>query len=252
MKRLMTCTFVLAIILATAHAQQKSGTGTSANQQKTAARFAEKLLKFLGISNNPSTLKGPEIASGELWVADLDTGSTHAVTEAGGYRSPIFLPGTKDILVLRGTDVIRIPLGSGPGKKVYSVDDITKLVGANSDDPGSVLILLRGKEASNPRVGLLSVKTGAVTILPYDSGSSQDLQMVESLEGWARAYGDQQVYVKRQTKQALSGTIEWSDVFRKVGGAEPVDVSHCDGRDCGQPSLSENGRLLIFVKAPAE
>jgi len=58
--------------------------------------------------------------------------------------------------------------------------------------------------------------------------------------------------VKRQTKQALSGTVEWTDVFRKMGSGEPVDVSRCDGVNCGQPSLSQTGRLLVFVKAKAE
>jgi len=254
MKRLITCTFFLAFALAVTHGQEKNAAGTAPHKQRAAARLAEKLLKFLGISDSPSTLKGPgdEVVSGELWVADLEAGSTHALTSTGGYRSPVFLPGTKDVLALRGIDVMRISSGGGGGKKLYSVDDITKLVGASSEDPGTVLILLRGKAASSPRVGLLSVSTGAVTVVPYDPASSQDLQMVESLQGWTRTYGNEQVYVKRQTKQAFSGTVEWSDVFRKVGDAAPVDVSQCDGTDCGQPSLSENRRLLVFVKARTE
>jgi len=58
--------------------------------------------------------------------------------------------------------------------------------------------------------------------------------------------------VKRKTKHALSGIVGWSDVYLKVGKQEPVDVSRSDGVNCGQPSLSENGRLLVFVKAKAE
>ena len=109
-----------------------------------------------------------------------------------------------------------------------------------------------GEAGGRPRVGLLTVGTGAVAIVPYDPASSQDLQMVENLEGWSRTYGERSISVKRQAKQALSGTVEWSDVFLKAGNQAPVDVSQCDGVNCGQPSLSQDGRLLVFVKARAE
>jgi hypothetical protein len=132
------------------------------------------------------------------------------------------------------------------------VSAIFKLLGSGSEDPGKVLILLQGEAGDRPRVGLLTVSTGAVTVVPYDAASNQDLQMLESLQGWSRTYGDKYIYVKRQTKQAFSGTVEWSDVFLNVGNREPVDVSRCDGANCGQPSLSEDGRLLVFVKAETE
>jgi len=64
--------------------------------------------------------------------------------------------------------------------------------------------------------------------------------MVEDLEGWSRTYGDKHVYVEKVTKLAMSGTIEWVDVFYSAGDAKPVDVSNCDGTNCGQPSLSQD------------
>jgi len=88
--------------------------------------------------------------------------------------------------------------------------------------------------------------------VPYDPASSQDLQMVEDLGGWSRTYGDRHIYVHRQAKQALSGTVEWSDVFLKVDNQPPVDVSQCNGVNCGQPSLSADGHWLVFVKTKAE
>ena len=254
MNRLFTCIFVLALMSSDVHGQsQKKTNDHAAAKQPTSTSFTEKLLKFFGISDSPSTLKGPdEITSGELWLADLDAKSTRALTTGAGYRSPVFLAGTKSVLALRGNDVMRIPSGGGEGKKLYSVSAIVKLLGSGSEDPGKVLILLQGEAGGRPRVGLLTVSTGAVTVVPYDPASNQDLQMVESLEGWSRTYGDKYIYVKRQTKQAFSGTVEWSDVFLNVGNREPVDVSRCDGANCGQPSLSEDGRLLVFVKAEAE
>ena len=113
-------------------------------------------------------------------------------------------------------------------------------MGAGADSPGEVLIFLQGGPGSQARVGLLTVRSGAVTQVPYDPSSAQELKMVEDLEGWSHTYGDKHVYVEKVTKLAMSGTIEWVDVFYSAGDAKPVDVSNCDGTNCGQPSLSQD------------
>jgi len=220
-------------------------------KQKPQTSFTERLLKFLGISDSPGTLKGPgdEVTSGELWLADLQARTTRALTSSEGYRSPIFLAGNKHVLALRGTEVVLIPSAGGEGKKLYSVDGILKLVGASSENADAVLILLRGEAGGQPRAGLLTVSTGAVKPVPYDPASSQDLQMVETLRGWSRAYGDRRIYVQRESKQALSGKVEWSDVFLQVDSQPSVNVSRCDAVNCGQPSLSADGLWLVFVRA---
>jgi hypothetical protein len=243
--------FVLLTLLVSTFSGQ---TQKNASNQKPPTSFTERLLKFLGIADSPGTLKGPrdEVTSGEIWLADLQARSTRALTSSAGYRSPIFLAGNKDILALRGLEVVRVPRAGGETKKLYSVDGILKLVGASSEDAETVLILLRGGADGHPRVGLLTVRTGSVTPTPYDAASSRDLQVVEDLEGWSRTYGDRHIYTHRESKQALSGTVEWSDVFLQVDSQRPLDVSQCDGVNCGQPSLSADGRWLVFVKTTAE
>jgi len=255
MKRLVAVIFLMLLIATAVMGQsQTNSTQSAAGKQPSSASFVDQVLKFLGFGASSGTLKGPgdEVTSGDLWVADLSSGSTRALTSIGGYRSPVFLPATNDVLVLRGSDVMQVSLAGGDGKKLYSVVSVTKLVGAGADDPGKVLILLQGGPGGHPRVGLLTVSTGAVTPLPYDPASSQQLQMVEGLQGWTRTYGDQRVYVEKQTKQAMSGTVEWLDVFLRAGDAKPVDISQCDGTNCGQPSVSKDGRWLVFVKASSE
>jgi hypothetical protein len=255
MNKLITCVFLLPFVVNNVHGQAPvNKTGAATSEQRNSRTFIEKLLSFLGVSDSPGTLKGPgdEVQSGQLWLADLDSGNTRALTSSAGYRSPVFLPGTNDLLALQGTDLVRIPSRGGESKKLYSVDAIVKLVGAESDDPDKVLILLRGGVDGHPRVGVLTVSTGAVRVVPYNLAFNQDLQMVENLQGWARTYGDRHIYVDRQSKQAFSGTVAWSDVFLEVGNQRPVDVSKSDGVNCGQPSLSKDGRLLVFLKAEAQ
>jgi len=225
----------------------------SADKQSPRTSFTERVLKFLGISASPGTLKGPEITSGQLWLADLQSNTTRPLTSSEGYRSPIFLVGNKDLLALRGSEVMRIPSVGGEGKRLYSVDGILKLVGASSADAATVLILLQTEAAGgHPRVGELTVSTGKVTPLPYDPASKEDLQMVEDLAGWSRTFGQRHIYVEKQSKKALSSTVEWRDVFLRVDSQPAVDVSHCDGANCGQPSLSADGHWLVFVQTKAE
>lgn len=251
MHRSIACVLLVLVINPCSGQNQKNA---PAAKQKPPTSFTERLLKFLGIADSPGTLKGPggEGSSGELCLADLDARTTRALTSSAGYRSPIFLPGNSDVLALRGSEVVRLPRAGGETRKLYSVDGILKLVGASSEDASTVLILLRSGVGGHPRVGLLTVSTGSVTPMPYDAASGQDLQMVEDLEGWSRTYGNQHVYTHRQSKQALSGTVEWSDVFLQVDNQRPLDVSQCDGVNCGQPSLSSDGRWVVFVKATAE
>ena len=246
----------LGLFLACAQAQTKTSQPPpkQAGQKAGSTNFIDRVLKFLGISDSPSTLKGPgdEVRSGELWIADLKTGTTRVLASGAGYRSPIFLVGTNDVLVLHGNEVVRIQAGGGQATKLYSINGVSKLVGASADDRNSVLLLLTPERESDARVGLLNVRTGEVTAIPYDPSKSQNVQIVESLEGWSRTYGDRRIYVKRQSKSALSGTVEWSDVFLQVDGQAPMDVSQCDGDNCGQPSLAEDGNSLVFIRAKAD
>ncbi len=254
MNRLIVSVLLLMLGVSSADGQAQKNTPPNATvKRQNTSSFTEKLLKFLGISQSPGTLKGPgdEVTSGQLWLADLNSQTTHILTSGDGYCSPIFLRGTKDILALRGNDVMQVSAGS-EARKLYSVDGIMKLVAASMSDAGTVLILQHAESASRPRVGLLNVSTGAIMPVPYDPASSQDLEMVEDLGGWSRTYGDRRIYVKRQSKQALSGTVEWSDVFLQVGNQTAVDVSQCDGVNCGQPSLSADGHWLVFVKSMVE
>jgi hypothetical protein len=229
---------------------QKNTSKSTISTQKKSKSFIDRVLDFLAISYTPGAQKGPapDISNGQIWVADMESGSTRALTVNGSFRSPVFFAESADILALRGNDVVRIPSAGGEGIPLQSVPGILKLVGVGSQNSGKILVLLRNETGSHPRVALLAIDTGSITNLPYDPESSQDLQLVEHLEGWSRSYGESSVYVKRQTKETLAGTVQWSDVFLAAHSRQPVNVSRCDGRNCGQPSLSQDGNRVVYVK----
>ncbi len=230
-----------AHVPATAHAPTQ--------QQPKKTLFWRRLRKVFGIDANPSTLKGPQaLASGQVWLAELGRQQTRGLTASGGYHSPVLVPGSDDILALKGTDVVRLPATGGEPQHLYTIKGVTKLVGFSQDEPDEVLILVE-REGGRLRVGLLSVKTGQIVPTPYDPASREDQRMLEHLRGWDRVYGGRSVYVKSLTKQSLSGPVEWTDVFIKAGSDEPINVSRCEQVDCGQPSLSADGRFLVYIKA---
>lgn len=215
--------------------------------------FWQKVLRVSGIAQSPSTLKGPgdEVQRGQIWIADLAGGKTRKLSGSGGFRSPVFLPKGHDILALKGTNVVRVAFADGTATNLFPVTGLTKLVGFSEDDADKVLVV-SGDGSGHPSVAFLSVRSGKLDQLPYEPSSSDDRHLVEHLSAWDRHYGDTIVYTDQQTKTGMAGTISWADVFLKTGSSAAKDVSNCDGINCGQPSLSPDGKLVAFVRSDEE
>jgi hypothetical protein len=254
-KNLLSLFFFVALLASPGLPQsQKDGQKSAGSAQPRSKSFIDRVLEFLSISYTSGAQKGPagDDLKGQIWVVDLKSNSTHALTPGGNYRTPVFVSGSADVLALLDADVVRVPSKGGDGKKLCSVDGILKLVGAGNFDSNQVLVLLRNPSGSHPRVALLAISICAVTDLPYDPVSSQDLQLIENLEGWSSVAGDKRVFVRRQTMEDISGTQEWTDVFLGRNGQEAFDVSQCEGVNCGQPSISNDGSLLVYVREKSE
>ena len=211
----------------------------------------QKALRIAGVSATPSAMKGDEeTLAGDLWVADLDTRATRRITRDGGYRSPIFLAGENKLLAIKGEDLVEIAIDGGEARRLHAIKGIVKLVGLNADDRDQVMVLSEG-ERQRPSVELLSLKDGRRVSLAFNVDSEEDGKMLAHLRGWERVYDGGRIvlYAKTETKEGLAGsTIEWNDVYLKKGNQEPVNVSNCDGANCGQPSLSSNARYVVYVK----
>ncbi len=223
---------VLSVVRGSAHDPKRPGVQRAnqhVTQQKQSQKkpvktetFWQKVLRITGISSTPSSMKGDEEG----------------------------LAGDRTLLAVKGDDVVEIPFDGGDGKKLHTIKGIVKLVGLSADNPDQVLFLSEA-EKGQTSVGLLSMSNGQVTPLPFDKNSEADGKMLEHILAWERVYdsGKISVYTKTETKEGLAGTIEWSDVYLKRSGQEPVNVSKCDGAHCGQPSLSPNGRYIVYIKA---
>lgn len=226
---------VLVLISATLPAQAESSNTSS---------LLETVLDFLGISASPSALKGrgEDLDRGDVWVAHLDSRVRIRRTWDGGYRCPVFVPGDAGIVALKGERLLRIPPWGGEPERLWSIPGVKKIVGFHRRDPDKALTLLETDKGIS--VGVLSLKSGELRLVPYQKGD-KTRRMLAHLEGWNRVYGGTKVYVETESRL---GT-QWTDVYVQRENEPPVNVSWCDGANCGQPSLSPDGKRLVYVKA---
>ncbi len=214
--------------------------------------FLRSLLSVTGISATPSAQKGPgdELEAGDVWIASPAQGTPRRLTREGGYRSPVFGTGDRSVLALRQGALVTIPFGGGEGTVLHALARVSKLVGLRAERPQEVLAVFEEADGS-AWLGFVALATGHVMPLPHDRSLREHRAMIAHVRDWERVYGGDTLYVKTESKQGLAGPVEWTDVYLARGG-EPANVSRCDGVHCGQPSLSQDGRHVVFVKAPRQ
>ena len=120
------------------------------------------------------------------------------------------------------------------------------MVGIDRHDSDKILVLI--KRGSTMTRWVLSLATGAISEISYDADSPEDRKLLNHLKGWERVYGDTMVYSKAQMHEGVSGTVEWQEVFFRRDDTAPINVSGCDGANCGQPSLSGDGTKVVFIR----
>lgn len=213
-----------------------------------AGPLVERLLRVTGLTLAPQT-RGPgdEAEAGNVWIVNLDRRTTRALTTEGGYRSPVFAPAGGGVYALKGGTILRIPLDSGDAVAVQKVAGALKLVGFDRTGTDELVVLLDPGAASSP-LGVVSLKSGELTLLPYDAKSGDQRLMLEQARAQDRAYGDTFLYTRTESKRGLSRNIEWTDVYLRRGNAAPQNISLCDSVNCTQSALSPDGRSVAFIK----
>jgi hypothetical protein len=228
------------------------GLGASGAAEKKESSFWKKLLSFTGISASPGQMKSPNVdlpAGGEVWLADLETGQRRKLTEEPGFRSPIFTPDGRAVLLVRSNQLYELQLDAGSPRKLLEIPGLWKLIGVNREATNDICALVSCDGAWT--VESVTLADGSITKIPHDPDSRDDRRLLTHLRGWVREYeANLSVFPARQTKIGLSGgTVAWNDVFFKRGDASPINVSQADGYDCSHPSLSPDAKKVVYVKA---
>lgn len=94
------------------------------------------------------------------------------MTTDGGNQSPLFSQdGTVD--QLKAGTIVRITLVGGGGTVVQSAAGVSKFVGFGRDAGDEVIVLLEHALAGSP-LGVLSLKSGTITPIPFDPRSEAE------------------------------------------------------------------------------
>jgi hypothetical protein len=224
----------------------------AAQPKKKTESLWDKAMRVAGVSSNPSALRGGDkVTSGDLWIAAATAKATpQRLTRDGGYSSPVFDSQGESVLVLKGGDLYRVPLKDDVPTKVRSLAGVSKLVGISRDDGDQLLVLTRDAKGGSG-VALLSVKTGATVPLPHDAQSREDEMLLAHLAGWERVFGEVRLYCEDEETEAAGGsTIRFTDVILKRGSDAPINLTNGNGASSCQPSLSSDGKRVVFIRGP--
>jgi len=204
------------------------------------------IMRVFGISATPSQMRGErDVTAGKVWIADLEGGAFTSLTTDSGYRWPVYERNGQAVVALKGDSLLRIPVTKGKVEVQHKIPGVEKLVGFDREDSDKLLVVLNKDTAP---LAFLSLKTGNLTPLPYDSRSSDYRRLLSHIKGEERVYGTVRVYVKAESKQGMEGEVVWDEVYLQQGESEPRKVSNGDGVDCNQPSLSPDGKAVVYIK----
>ncbi len=225
-----------------------AGLATAAIAARSAETLVAKLLRISGLSAAPGQLRDGEATPGSIWVCDIGGAAPLRWTSSGSFRSPVFGVADGSVFALADRTVFRVPAALATPVAVRSVRGVAKLVGFDSRAPDELIVLLDDGAAP---LAALSLATGTLATLPFDRRAPDQDLLLSQIRSQDRGRGDLRLLVRKQQRQGLSRTIEWTDVMLQRGSGELRNLSRCDGIDCSQPALSPDASQVVFVKADA-
>lgn len=205
-----------------------------------AESLIDAVLRFTGISITTSQVRGL-YSDGNLWLVKIDasgTNETKQITKEGDYHSPLWIPGTSNILAIKNEMLIQVEIEGDKENNLYSLTD-TLLLGFDKRDHDLILIIQKSLPA------VLSLTSGRIVALPYDEDNPEDKKALNSLMSSFRDYGQAKVSVEKLSRVDASGRFKKMNKIH-IQGNEHDFVIACPAI-CEQPALNEDGQRLIFV-----
>jgi hypothetical protein len=208
----------------------------------------KRALRFLGVSATPGNQRGEEdrVGAGNIHLYNVETKGGGQV-KAGSFRSPIFFGDDDNLLALTGEQLVKITLSTGTVAPLCSIPGVKKLVGISSDAADQVLLLRDLDQDNCPSVGILSLANCQVESVPI--AGRDDEASVSYMRGWDREYEGMKLETRKKTKQVNGREVEWTDVWLMPKNKDSINISRCDGTNCGQPAISKDGKFVVFVRA---
>jgi len=184
------------------------------------------------------SLAGGTDAAGAVWRVDIRNGEARRIGGAADLAWPVPSPNGQAVFALRGRQVVIITVGDGRETSVGAPADWRKLIGVAPD--GTVLGFVEGDP--RPRPALLA-PGGRLTALPAPADDGERKRNGLLLQEM-RDYADG---VRLEVQDSERGG-RGRDIFL-VAGAQQRNLSDCGDDLCLQPSRSNDGNYVFYIRA---
>jgi hypothetical protein len=228
----------LILILAAALGATRASPAASDESSLAQAFWAG--IDYLGLTFKAVGNLGAGADRGRVWIVDLATGESRQASGADDLAWPVFGLDRSTVFALRGKQAVRLASPGGEIAPVGPEADWRKLVGI--DGKGDLLGFVAGRPRAQPA---LMNESGRLLLLPQPE-TEQDRAHVSMLLQENHAYADgRQLLVTRSQRGGRGYDITFAT------GASTKDLSDCGDDACGQPSLSPDGRYVLYIRASA-
>ncbi|MGR8929899.1 MAG: hypothetical protein ACU836_04595 [Gammaproteobacteria bacterium] len=204
----------------------------------------ESILRFAGITVTPSQTRGNEYrGEGDIRMVSVSEDSVskpQPITEDGRYRTPLWIPHSQSLIAMKGDRLVRVDTPSGNERELHGLSYDIRLIGFDKHDDDRVLVL------KDSMVGILSVDSGQIVPVPYESGDPAERLAMDRLNDSSRDYGTIRIFVGDNIEPKSGGGFRaLNKIYIETAGVKRVLVD-CESA-CGQPALSEDGRRLLYI-----
>jgi hypothetical protein len=195
-------------------------------------------LKMLGLVFTGIGSLAGGATTGAIWQVDIRTGERRRISHAANLAWPVPSPDRSTVYALRSGHLVRITVADGAEAPAGTPPNWRKLLGVLPD--GTVLGFV--DDDPRPRPALLAPGGGRTELDPPANEGERERNGILLQEG--REYADGSRLEVRDSERGGRGR----DVFL-IGGARPRNLTDCGDDFCGQPSRSQDGLGVFYIRA---
>jgi hypothetical protein len=236
----MTRPGLVRLVFILAAALGVTGASPTSSENSILAQTFWAGIDYLGLIFKAVGSLGGGAGRGQVWIVEVTTGSGRQVSAADDLSWPVLAQDRSTIFALRGQQLVRLQLGGDSIVPVGPEANWRRLIGV--DAIGNVLGFVAGRPRAQPA---LMTRKGGLLLLPQPE-TEQERERVSML------LQENLAYVKgRQLTVARSRRGGRGYDVSIVTGDAVKNLSDCGDDACGQPSLSPDGRYVLYVRTPA-
>jgi hypothetical protein len=229
---------LVRLMVVLAAALSAAGASPPSSENSIVVRTFWAGIDYLGVIFKAVGSLGGGADQGQVWVVDLVTGERRQISNADGLAWPVLDTDQSTIFALRGRQLVRLKVHGGETVSVGPQANWRKLVGVNAT--GDVLGFLAGPAGVQP---VLLTSKGELLTLPKLETEEEQVRVSRLLQENRAYQNGRELIVTRSARGGRGYDVNL------ITGDLARNLSDCGDNACGQPSLSPDGRYVLYIRA---